>query len=194
MLVGSALRASRAPVHFASPPWVVAGIALIAYGLAYPHFLRTDSWIEFLYAAPFGLVPCPTLSVVIGTMLLFRNGGSTVWSATLVVAGLLYGGIGVFRLGVALDWGLLLGSAALGAAVLHGRAPWRSTSADRHERTPALAGVESQGEAAVAGRRRVNLLGSDVAPGARPGQGGGEEPSRDLERTRFTEVTRRRPD
>ena len=45
-----------------------------------------------------------------------RQLNATGWQAPLVVAGLLYGAIGVFRLGVVLDWGLLLAAAALAAA------------------------------------------------------------------------------
>jgi hypothetical protein len=108
---------------------------LIVYGWTYPHFLDTDSWIAYLYASPFGIVPCPTLSVVMGITLAFRILRSRSWSTTLVVAGLLYGGIGVFRLGVLLDWGLLFAAATLAAAVIRDDLGWRSVRADHSERT-----------------------------------------------------------
>ncbi|HEU5255113.1 MAG TPA: hypothetical protein VFU28_03935, partial [Vicinamibacterales bacterium] len=70
-----------------------------------------------LYASPFGILPCPTLAVVIGVTLMGRPLMAVRWHAIVIVAGLLYGAIGVFRLGVVLDWGLLLASLALAAAL-----------------------------------------------------------------------------
>ena len=73
----------------------------------------TEKWnTAIAYAAPFGLLPCPTLLVVIGTTLLIPNLHSKVWSCALVATGLLYGAVGVLRLDVVLDWSLLLASAA----------------------------------------------------------------------------------
>ena len=40
------------------------------------------------------------------------------WAAVLVLAGMFYGAFGVFRLGVQLDWALLLGSALLAAVAV----------------------------------------------------------------------------
>lgn len=139
-LLGTAVRLSNAPVRLASRAWVAAGVAFIVFGWTYPHFLRTDSWTTYLYASPFGLLPCPTLSVVIGMTLLFQNLRSRLWSMALVVAGLLYAVVGIFRLGVVLDWGLLLASAVLGAAVVRDYAGWRSVRADHGERARLLPG------------------------------------------------------
>ena len=116
MLVGAATRVSNTSVQLGSPAWVATGVVLIVYGWTYPHFLRTDSWTTYLYGAPFGIVPCPTLSVVTGLTLVFRNVRSRSWSTSLVAAGVLYGAVGVFRLGVLLDWGLLFAAATLAAA------------------------------------------------------------------------------
>ena len=116
-LLGAAKRFSKASVQLDSPGWVAPGVALIIFGWTYPHFLTTDSWTTYLYASPFGLLPCPTLSAVIGMTLLFRDCRSSLWSTALVVAGLLYGAMGVFRLGVALDWGLLAAAAVLATPV-----------------------------------------------------------------------------
>jgi hypothetical protein len=113
-------------VRLGSPAWVVAGAAFIVFGWAYPHFLRTDSWTPYLYAAPFGLLPCPTLSVVIGMTLAFQNLRSRDWSTTLAIAGVAYGTIGVFALGVVLDSVLLFASAMLAAVVLRDIGAWRS--------------------------------------------------------------------
>ena len=75
---------SKASVQLDSPAWVAPGVALIMFGWTYPHFSATDSWTTYLYASPFGLLPCPTLSVVIGITLLFglsaRASGALRWS------------------------------------------------------------------------------------------------------------------
>lgn len=91
----------------------VAGAGMIAFGLWYPHFL--DSWPRAIYfvAAPAGLLPCPTLSLVIGFSLIGRGLDSRAWTTTLVAAGLFYGVFGVARLGVWLDIGLIAGALAL---------------------------------------------------------------------------------
>ena len=88
-----------------------AGVALLGYGWIYPHFLD-GSPLAYLYAAPVGLIPCPTLSVVIAFALL---GGLArrAWGATLAGLGLFYGAFGIARLGVVLDVGLLAGACVL---------------------------------------------------------------------------------
>lgn len=102
-----------------SPRWARAlGGAMMIYGLVYPHFLDARTSLEYLYAAPTGLVPCPTLSVVIGIALALDGFGSRRWSLVLAATGLFYGVFGIFRLGVILDIGLLAGAVALGALVL----------------------------------------------------------------------------
>jgi len=140
LIVGTANHVSNNSVQLSSPVWVVLGVVLIVYGWTYPHFLRTDSWTTYLYASPFGLVPCPTLSVVTGLTLAFRNFRSRSWSTALVVAGLFYGAVGVFSLGVLIDWGLLFAAATLAAAVMRDDPGWRSVRADRSERTRLLPG------------------------------------------------------
>ena len=106
-------RLSEKPVPLARPIVAVPGAMLIAFGSGYPHFLETDSWIAYTYAAPLGLLPCPTLSAVIGATLLFGLLGSAAWSIALIIAGLLYGTVGVFVLGMELDYVLLVGTLAL---------------------------------------------------------------------------------
>ena len=90
----------------------IAGLLLIIFGLIYPEFLQTDSFLEYAYAAPTGLIPCPTLCVLTGFALLYKGFGSVVWSLTIVAAGLFYGLFGVLYLGVDLDW-FLAGGATL---------------------------------------------------------------------------------
>lgn len=138
-LAGAAARLSKAHVRRAAG-WVVPGTMLVAFGWVYPHFLNTDSWSPYSYAAPFGLLPCPTLSVVIGVTLIFRDLDSTPWNVSLIAAGLLYGALGVFMLGVGLDVGLLTG-AAMHAAAFASRTG-RSVRASLREQTSRLPGDE----------------------------------------------------
>jgi hypothetical protein len=90
-----------------------AGLLLLIFGLVYPHFLRTESVVEYMYASPFGLVPCPTLAGVVGVSLLTRSFGSRSWAATIAAAALVYGVIGVAVLRVPIDAVLIAGGAAL---------------------------------------------------------------------------------
>lgn len=87
------------------------GIALLVYGWLYPHFLDGNP-LAYLYAAPVGLIPCPTLSIVIALALL---GGLArrAWGGVAAALGLFYGAFGIVRLGVVLDVGLLAGACAL---------------------------------------------------------------------------------
>jgi hypothetical protein len=104
----------------------VSGALLVAFGWIYPHFLSADSWAAYAYASPLGLVPCPTLSVLVGVTLILDRLGSTPWCATLITAGFVYGAIGVFRLGVVLDYGLLAGIGVL----RWGRLTWAADVAE----------------------------------------------------------------
>jgi len=88
--------------------WIVAaGGLLVVFGWMYPHFARADGWLTFAYAAPLGLVPCPTLAAVLGFDAILQMFRFRLWNATLALTGVVYGAIGVFRLGVTLDYGLL---------------------------------------------------------------------------------------
>ncbi len=86
---------------------------MIAFALLYPHFLESGSYIKYLYASPVGLIPCPTLSLLIGFALVYNGFGSNALTISLVVFGLFYGLFGVFRLGVTLDVGLIIGALSL---------------------------------------------------------------------------------
>jgi hypothetical protein len=122
MLIGLASRLSSESVHIASSLFFVPGALLLTFGWGYPHFLEGAQWTTYAYAAPLGLLPCPTLSAVIGLTLIFSRLGSTSWTMTLAAVGLVYGAIGVFRLGIALDYVLLAG-----AIVLVGAVPYSSS-------------------------------------------------------------------
>ena len=123
VLAAMAVRFPSTGVRRAALAWVALGLAFVVFGAMYPHFVRAETWLTYLYASPFGILPCPTLSVLIGSTLVFSNLGSKSWSAVLALTGLLYGAIGVFRLGVALDVGLLLASGFLAVVVARDERP-----------------------------------------------------------------------
>ncbi len=106
-------RAELSPLGFR-----LAGAAMILFGWAYPHFLETASFVPYLYSAPTGLIPCPTLSIAIGLVLVLNGLGSFSYSLLLAIAGLFYGVFGAFRLGVGIDAVLIAGAAALLARAL----------------------------------------------------------------------------
>ncbi|HEX2873297.1 MAG TPA: hypothetical protein VHP33_18695 [Polyangiaceae bacterium] len=88
------------------------GALLIGFGVVYPHFLDA-SWLTYLYAAPFGAIPCPTLSVVVGSALLVGSFDLRAWRVVLALAGCFYAVFGALRLGVFIDVVLLVGSLGL---------------------------------------------------------------------------------
>jgi len=91
----------------------IIGIIILIFGLLYPHFFDTDNYFNYFYAAPTGLIPCPTLSIVIGFAILYNGFRSRNWSLILVIPGLIYGILGTFRLQVYLDIVLLFASIIL---------------------------------------------------------------------------------
>ncbi len=117
VLVGLGSTLPKTPTDRAVPWARALGGAIMIYGLVYPHFLDARSSLEYLYAAPTGLVPCPTISFVIGVALALDGLGSRPWSLVLAGFGLFYAVFGMFRLGVVLDVGLLVGAIALAALV-----------------------------------------------------------------------------
>jgi hypothetical protein len=107
------LKTSIEPISVSSFPFYLIGIFMILFGLVYPHFLETNSIVKYVYASPFGLAPCPTISVLIGFVLLYNGFGSNAISITFIVFGLFYGIFGIFKLRVYLDVGLLFGTLVL---------------------------------------------------------------------------------
>ena len=117
-LVLLGFRLSRQPIVPGSRAQIALGSVFVAFGWAYPEFLDASSWRSYLYEAPFGLIPCPTLSVLTGASLIFGSLGSRAWAMTVSLAALAYGVLGVFALGVAIDIFLVGGAAALSAITL----------------------------------------------------------------------------
>jgi uncharacterized membrane protein len=107
------LKSSLQPIGLSQLPFVIIGIMMIIFGLVYPHFIETNSIFRYLYASPVGLIPCPTLSILIGFVLLFNGFGSQSIILAFIVAGLFYGFFGAFKLGVYLDLFLILGTLTL---------------------------------------------------------------------------------
>jgi protein-S-isoprenylcysteine O-methyltransferase Ste14 len=97
-----------------APLWVlIPGIALTAFGWGYPHFVETLSPFGYLYKAPVGIVPCATLSILVGLTLILNGLDSRAFALILGIFGLFYGVTGVGRLRVAIDAVLLLGAVLL---------------------------------------------------------------------------------
>jgi hypothetical protein len=113
-------RMSDTRMRRSSNPVTILGLAMIGFGWVYPHFLEGGSVVRYLYAAPTGLIPCPTLSVVVGFALFADGLDSRASLAVLAALGLFYGLFGALWLGVYLDAGLIIGALALAMlALLH---------------------------------------------------------------------------
>jgi len=82
-LVALATRLSNERVCFGAAWLTVPGASLIAFGLRYPHFLETEHGMTYAYAAPLGLLRCPTLSAVLGITLTLRLLGARLWALSL---------------------------------------------------------------------------------------------------------------
>jgi hypothetical protein len=117
VLVGLALRGPNDWLTRSAGWRLLLGLALLAFAWVYPHFLAARfPWLAYSFASPMGLLPCPTLSLVIGLTLLGSMPAGRASAHILASAGLFYGAWGAFRLGVALDLALLAGAIGLFAA------------------------------------------------------------------------------
>jgi hypothetical protein len=113
LLVIFGFKASNQPINISQVPFISIGILMIIFGLVYPHFLNPDSFLKYLYASPVGLIPCPTLSILIGFLLLYNGFGSQSITLTFIVFGLFYGIFGILKLAVYLDIFLVIGTITL---------------------------------------------------------------------------------
>jgi len=113
LIIFFGLRATSQQVQTSQIIFMSIGILMIIFGLVYPHFISADSFLKYLYASPAGLIPCPTLSIIIGFLLLYNGFGSQSLTLTLIVFGLFYGVFGVLKLAVYLDIFLIFGTIAL---------------------------------------------------------------------------------
>ena len=140
-LAVAATRLPRERTRLAPPFALITGLVLFAFGWLYPHFLDATHWAEYAVAAPLGLLPCPTLSALIGVVLMFGVYRSRSWAGTIAGAGVIYGILGVFWLGVTIDLLLLAGAVVLWAFST-GVESRRSVHATEDERIRALPGDE----------------------------------------------------
>jgi hypothetical protein len=119
-LVSLAWRFGDAPVQLGGTFEKLTGAAMVVFAWVYPHFLEGLGTTTYLWAAPMGIIPCPTLALVIGFTLLFGGFGSRSWCLVLAAVALFYGVFGVTRLRVALDVILVGGASALLVRALRG--------------------------------------------------------------------------
>lgn len=116
--LGSVVLAARGNTHavrLGSRTSVALGLALFLYAWLYPHFVVAPSPLTCLYAAPLGVIPCPTLSLLVAAALVGRGLVAGAWCVALALLAAFYALFGMLRLGVALDVGLLIGALALSA-------------------------------------------------------------------------------
>lgn len=136
-LILLALRLGPDRVATGSFAATAVGALMVGFGAVYPHFVEGGTPLAYLYAAPTGLIPCPTLSLVIGFALLGGGLGSRAWSISLAAAGLFYGLFGVMRLRVYWDIPLIFGATALLAvAATLRRLPGQALAGERRLPSP----------------------------------------------------------
>ena len=82
-------------------------IALVAgfLGFWYPHFV--EGYFKALYASPYGVIPCPTLLVILSFFLVFYPYTNRFFHWVLAIVGLFFGFFGLFVLKVRIDLALL---------------------------------------------------------------------------------------
>ena len=85
--------------------WSPVGVASLAFGFFYPHFV---AWPALLYASPLGVVPCATLYAIGGATLSGFAPRGAAYRWVIGLAALFYGAVGVFKLGVWIDFGLVV--------------------------------------------------------------------------------------
>ena len=133
VLLSIAARGAREPIELGHRWAVALGLLLVGFACVYPHFLVVRPQTAYLYGAPVGTIPCPTLALVIGVTLIAGGITSPSWTLVLSVAGSFYALFGLLRLGVVLDIGLLAG--VIGILVQWVRR--RSGRLTQHDRTEA---------------------------------------------------------
>lgn len=64
-----------------APTWtLMSGLVLFAVGWGYPQLLNTSSYLPYLHSAPVGTIPCPTLTIVIGSALVWMYSARVRWA------------------------------------------------------------------------------------------------------------------
>lgn len=107
---------------------VTIGAALVGFGALYPHFVAGPAY-RLLWAAPLGIVPCPTLAVLSGLAIATGALGSRRSAYSLAAWTAFYGLVGVFHLGVSIDLVLIVAALAVAISAAlprHPITPWRT--------------------------------------------------------------------
>jgi len=88
-------------------PTINVVIALLSgfLGFWYPHFM--EGYFKALYASPYGIIPCPTLLVILSFFLVFYPYSHKFFHWILTIVGLFFGFFGFFVLKVRIDLALL---------------------------------------------------------------------------------------
>ncbi len=89
------------------------GWLLVALAAGYPHFAQVPAAWQYALYAPLGVLPCPTLALLVGGSLLTSGLQSRAWCMAVSAFALAYGMLGAFWLGVWLDLALVIGALAL---------------------------------------------------------------------------------
>jgi hypothetical protein len=124
LLTVLALRGRTGAVTLGAPWFVGLGAILLTFGWVYPHFMPARAPLVYVYAAPLGTIPCPTLALVTGAALTGDGLVGGPWRMVLASLAAFYAVFGVLRLGVFMDGVLLAG--ALGLFIQHWQAGRRA--------------------------------------------------------------------
>ena len=120
-LAGHAAALPSSPIVVGDRPDLMLGAALTGVAWTYPHFVTGAAWSHYLYEAPLGLLPCPTLLLLAGLSLVTGSFQSRRWATVVAATALVYGMIGVLVLGVSIDATLMVAAIALGLHALRAR-------------------------------------------------------------------------
>lgn len=112
LIIVFSIRMPKKKVQIA-PQWaIIVGTFMVIFGWIYPSsfFINITSFSSYLYEVPLGVIPCPTLSITIGLILIFDNLGSHKMSLIFGLIGIMYGILGSILLKVLIDWVLFIGA------------------------------------------------------------------------------------
>ncbi len=118
LMIYFGVRSADQKIEISTTTYLIPGATMFVFGWIYPHFLENAPIQTYAYSAPVGLVPCSTLSIIIGFALILNGLNNRALAWTLVVAGLFYGLFGAFRLGVMIDLILLAGAILLASKLM----------------------------------------------------------------------------
>ncbi|AET66141.1 hypothetical protein Desor_0437 [Desulfosporosinus orientis DSM 765] len=95
-------------IQISQSKWIsTIALSAIFLGLWYPEFVDKSA-LMLLMVSPVGVIPCPTLLITIGLLILIMPSVSSLQYLITIIMGLVYGIIGVFVFQVYLDITLLI--------------------------------------------------------------------------------------